>query len=48
MLSQSDIASTPSSAEIGLLAVAYSTQQEFSPVARPVADVLSFDGWAKQ
>ncbi|MYW89876.1 nitroreductase family protein [Amycolatopsis rubida] len=36
-------------AQIGLLAVAYSAQQEFSPAARPeVADILSFDGWAKQ
>ncbi|MET9261482.1 nitroreductase family protein [Amycolatopsis sp. NPDC004079] len=35
--------------QIGLLAVAYSTQQEFSPAVRPpVDDILSFDGWAKQ
>ncbi|WP_275295535.1 nitroreductase family protein [Amycolatopsis sp. La24] len=35
-------------AQIGLLAVAYSTQREFSPAARPaVTDILSFDGWAK-
>ncbi|WP_406638966.1 nitroreductase family protein [Amycolatopsis sp. WGS_07] len=36
-------------AQIGLLAVAYSTQQEFSPAARPaVADILSYDGWPQQ
>ncbi|MFB9927187.1 nitroreductase family protein [Amycolatopsis halotolerans] len=35
--------------QIGLLAVAYSAQQEFSPAVRPpVGDILSFDGWAKQ
>ncbi|MGW7534526.1 hypothetical protein [Amycolatopsis sp. NPDC054798] len=35
--------------QIGLLAVAYSTQREFSPAARPaVEDILYFDGWAKR
>ncbi|WP_409184694.1 nitroreductase family protein [Amycolatopsis sp. VS8301801F10] len=35
-------------AQIGLLAVAYSTQQEFSPAARPEVDeILSFDSWEK-
>jgi nitroreductase len=32
--------------QIGLLAVGYATQSEFSPAARPdVADILSWDGW---
>lgn len=36
-------------AQIGLLAVAYSTQREFSPASRPpVGEVLSFDGWTQQ
>jgi nitroreductase len=33
--------------QIGLIAVAYSKQAEFSPAARPpVEDILSFDAWA--
>ncbi|GAA3555637.1 nitroreductase family protein [Amycolatopsis ultiminotia] len=32
--------------QIGLLAVGYSTQQEFSPAARPpVPEILSYDAW---
>ncbi|WP_158242486.1 hypothetical protein [Amycolatopsis echigonensis] len=35
--------------QIGLLAVAYSTQREFSPANRPpVDDIISFDGWTRQ